>query len=206
MAISSLKSPIIAEINWIYSLIVNAIKPSEEGALSEPPALSEELAYAKYLLNTNPSLYERIVLSLAHCFQFAPNFFKSLFHQEQQSDIGIDSFGLIPHNGTGLAQPTLHTANWICDVYNIETQFLDEDHFLFADDILESLSYHPSIFNTPLIFSKKAQHLFFGEVEYLPEFSKDFPAELLKTQLTKDDLILHFRRLLKPYSLSLEIV
>ena len=190
MPISSLNSPIISEINWIYSLILNALKPSETGVSIQPPELSKDLSYAKYLEEIEHIPYERIIFSLAHCFQFAPNFFKKLQEEEMNNDTGIDSFGLITHGPTGLVYPTIHTANWLCDVYQIKTRFINEHHFLFADDILESISYYPSIFNTPLVFSKKAQYLFFGEVEYLPEFSKDFPADLLKTSLTKEDLIL----------------
>lgn len=190
MAISSLKSPIISEINWIYSLVSQALKPTEEGISIEPPVLPNDLAYAKYLGKMKPTMYERIILSLAHCFQLAPNFFKKLQLEETERETGIDSFGLMTHSNTNLIQPTIHTANWLSDIYQIETQFLDEQHFLFTDNIIESLIYHPSIFSTPLIFTKKAQYLFFGEQAYLPEYSKDFPAELLETKLTKEDLIL----------------
>ena len=178
MAISSLNSPIITEINWIYSLVLNALKPSESGVNIQPPQLPDNLEYSRYLNEVELVPYERIIFSLAHCFQFAPNFFKKLQQEEINRDQGIDSFGLITHGATGLVYPTLHTANWLCDVYQIKTKFLDDHHFLFADDILESITFYPSIFNTPLIFSKKAQFLFFGEVKYMPEFSKDFPAGL----------------------------
>lgn len=190
MAISSINSPIISEINWIYSLILNALKLSNEEVSIHPPSLPEGLAYSKYLMRVQPTLYERVILAFSHCFQLAPNFFKKLEQEEIGNKTSIDSFGLIAHSTTNLLQPTIHTANWFSDIYQIEIQFLDENHFFFTDSILEPLTYTPSIFSTPLIFTKKAQYLFFGEQIYLPEYSKDFPAELLETQLTKQDLIL----------------
>jgi DNA polymerase III delta prime subunit len=191
MALSSLNSPIIGEINWMYSLIINALKPSEENKISlQPPSLPENLAYSQYLLQVKCTAYERVLFSLAHCFQFAPNLFKRLQQEEFTNVTGIDSFGLITHGATGLVYPTIHTANWLCDLYKIETHFLNEHHYLFRDDIFESINYYPSVFSTPLIFSKKAQYMFFAELEYLPEYSNDFPTELLKTTLTKEDLIL----------------
>lgn len=190
MAISSINSPIISEINWIYSLVLNTLKPSEGKISIRPPELPVDLAYSKYLEKVKPTVYERLILALSHCFQLAPNFFKKLQLEESQNETGVDSFGLITHGNTGLIQPTIHTANWLADSYQIEIQFLDEHHYFFSDTILEPLIYEPSIFNTPLLFTKKAQYLFFGELAYLPEYSKDFPAELLETSLKKQDLIL----------------
>ncbi len=189
MSISSIKSPMLAEINWIYSLILQAIKPIDKEAIVKPPVLPPELAYAKFLKENNVTSYERIILGLAHCFQLTPKLFAKLQNEEQQNEISIDSFGLIINSTTNLVQPTLHTANWLCDVCYIETAFIDDHHFLFTDQILSPLVYYPSMFNSPLIFTKKAQHLFFGDIEYLPEYSKEFPAQLLKTTLDKEDVI-----------------
>lgn len=190
MSISSIKSPILPEINWIYSLILHAIKPIDESASIMPPVLEKNLAYTKYLDKVKPTVYERVVLALAHSFQLAPKLFEKLQNEEAKNETSIDSFGLLTNSTTNLIYPTIHTANWLCDVCNIETQFLDEHHYLFSDTILEPLIFSPSIFTTPLIFTKKTQYLFFGQIEYLPEYSKDFPAELLETSLNKEDLIL----------------
>ncbi|GAA3625853.1 ATP-binding protein [Flavivirga jejuensis] len=190
MPVSSIKSPILSEINWIYNLILQTIKPIEQDDFIVPPILPENLAYSSYLKKVQPTLYERVILALAHCFQLAPKLFQKLQHEEMENTTSIDSFGLIAHATTGYIQPTIHTANWLCDACGIKTQFLSEHHFLFADHIIEPLIFYPSIFNTPLIFTKKAQYLFFGDIVYLPEYSKEFPAELLETSLKKEDLIL----------------
>ncbi|MEM6685210.1 MAG: ATP-binding protein [Bacteroidota bacterium] len=190
MIISSLNSPMISEINWIYTLVLHAIKPNENGIDITPPDLPEDISYATFLRNVQPTMYERLVMALAHSFQLAPGFFKKLYIEESQNDTGIDSFGLLQHAGTNLVQPTIHTANWLADMYQIETQFLDEHHYLFSDMILEPLTFEPSVFCSPLVFTKKAQYLFYGSREYTPEYSADFPAELLTTSLTKKDLIL----------------
>lgn len=189
MSISSIKSPMHAEINWMYNLIVQAVKPNGQAVNVTPPELPLELAYAKFLEEKRLTMYERIILGLGHCSQLIPRLFTRLQNEEQQNETSIDSFGLQLNTTTNLMQPTLHTANWLCDMYDIETQFIDEHHFLFADQMLTPLIYYPSMFNTPLIFTKKAQHLFYGNIEYLPEYSKDFPAQLLKTALNKTDII-----------------
>ncbi len=190
MSISSIKSPMLLEINWIYNLILQTIKPIEQGDIVVPPLLQEDLAYSKYLEKVQPTLYERVILALAHSFQLAPKLFQKLLHEEIENTTSIDSFGLIAHSVTNHIQPTIHTANWLCDSCNIKTQFIDEHHFLFTDQIIEPLIFYPSVFNTPLIFTKKAQCLFFGETEYIPEYSKEFPAQLLETSLKKEDLVL----------------
>lgn len=189
MPISSIHSPLYPEISWVYNLIMQAVKPTNHNVILIPPTLEKNIAYTQYIEQINSTLYERIILALAHCFQLTPILFSKLHNEEMQNETCIDSYGLLKNNTTNLIQPTVHTANWLCEVYEIETQFLDEHHFFFQNDIIVSPNFTIPIFNSPLIFTKKAQYLFFGEIENLSEDSNEIAAKLLNTNLEKENLM-----------------
>jgi len=166
-----INSPIYLEVIWIRKLILNAIKITDTSITIEPPRLPEDFEYNRYLIQVQASLYERVLLALAHCFQMIPRSFEIL---KLEQETGIDSCGIIEDSSSGLPQPTIHTANWLCEIYNIEIEHMDEHHYLHTGGMLESFHFYPSIFMTPLILSKKARYLFYRKTQYLPEKDLEF--------------------------------
>ena len=195
----------------------------------EPPNLSgSDSPYGQFLRHYELSFSERIVLLLALIPLVRPQLLDVLWSRNEATDRGFTEFGGVHSATHGGFIPTGETAAFILAGTNLATRFeltriFEGDHFFARHNILHlsSVSAGESLLSGALTISREYRHLFTTGIEYKPDFNTDFPARLIETQLTWDDLvlppstlehlqeirhwILHGQRLLKDWEMGRKI-
>ncbi|HEY6897931.1 MAG TPA: ATP-binding protein [Rhodocyclaceae bacterium] len=163
-----------------------------------PPDLSTgDADYARLVREYQMDFDERIILILALLPHVRPQVLDTLFVQNKNFDRGFTEFGGYKgkvHNGF---MPTCETASFILHGTDLEGRFrlvamLEDGHFFLKHGILE-LSHEGN--NEPVfsgllrISTEYLNRLTTGHYQK-PDYTVNFPAKLITTQLGWDDLVL----------------
>lgn len=195
------------ELEWLNEVIVTRFKlyfgdETKFKDISEVPAPAhdkEESAYGSLVDHYQMGLPERIILILALAPHIKPEILDVFFIEKKEIGKGFTQFG----GFTGTIHkgfiPTAETAAFIIAGNNMVERFLLSDlfadkHYFSRHNILklehDETNKREPFLSAPLTISKEyLSYLTTGE-PYQPAFSTHFPASLITTSLTFDELIL----------------
>ena len=143
------------------------------------------------------NLPERLVLILALSPHVCPQLLDIFYTKNERYGRGFTEFGGVKGRQHGGFIPTGETAAFILAGTDLSMRFqvlqiFDPDHFFSKHKILnldKDRSNEPLLSGVLSITREYLSYLTTGE-SYKPTFSMEFPAEILKTRLTWDDLVL----------------
>lgn len=200
--VQSLASSII----WLENLIKARIEELESGkkiaieeyALSiDKTYFTKETSFFKLLDEYGNTYVEYLLVSLAFCAWFRPQTLAFLAKKQEESNEIHTETGIIASKINGKVIPTLQTALFLLAGKNITKQAyyytVLTEHALFKDQILCMRKPH-SFNNFPNEYMLELDLAYYNFLlnGRKPRFdgSQDFPAALLETEKTFDDLVL----------------
>lgn len=163
-----------------------------------PPDPSRESGpYAELVRDCAMSPEERLVLLLALIPHVRPQALDALFVRNQAMNRPFAEFGGWPGKTHGGFLPTCETAVFLCAGTNLDRRFsmfrlFENDHYFAHRGILR-LDYGEraeTLFSSGLTLSGEYLHLLTTGSRQKPDFSVTFPAKLITTPLTWEDLVL----------------
>jgi len=191
------------ELNWFDEVLETRFKlyfgnesPYRDVREITPPDLNEPSEYARLVRSYDMTFDERLVLILSLIPHVRPQSLDLLFIQNKNLDRPYTEFGgWRGKTHTGFL-PTCETVSFILAGRDLSKRFelvhlFDSDHFLVRDGVLsiEQTRGEP-LFSGALRISSEYLHRLTSGVLHKPDYSLEFPAKLLTTQLTWDDLVL----------------
>ncbi|SKB72235.1 ATP-binding protein [Dyadobacter psychrophilus] len=163
-----------------------------------PPDLTQSVAtYAELVRHYSMSTEERLVLMLALIPHIQPQLLDIFFAPNKINNRGFSEFGGIKGQQFGGFLPTIETALYIAAGNDLERRFrlahiFEPDHFFFLHNILY---IHTQPGNEPytsgqICLTDEYTDFFTTGKQRTPQFSMDFPAKRLQTQMEWEDLVL----------------
>ena len=141
---------------------------------------------------------EWIILVLAIIPHVQPNFFESILTEYLPNGGDFPEFGGVKGTNHRGLLPTGETAQFIIGgndiVKRLEVQSLfEEKHFFYQNDIiwLEFVKEGEPLMSGRIILAPEWVNFLLTGTEIKPKFSPDFPAKLVQTKMTWNDLVLH---------------
>jgi len=165
--------------------------------ISLPVFTGEQSIYANFIHHYNLTFSERLALVLSLTPHVKPRVLDKFFLKNETYDRGYTEFGGLKGNYHGGFLPTGETLIFLVADDNIEMRFslykmFEEDYFFHKHNIL-SLEKHSDsepVMSSALRISPEYLSLFTTGEEYRPDFSLNFPAKYISTDLTWTDLVL----------------
>lgn len=193
-------------IDWFSKIIETAIQLYFEQdcpvSSIEEIDLPKEEWLEEYLLHSEVSLNERVVLMLALMPHIRPQLLDTFFIQNKNFDRPFTEFGGIKGQMHGGFLPTGETAIFLISGTNVQKRFellklFQEDHFFAKKNILRIVkSEHNEPFLSGVLqISTEFLTLVTTGHKHRPDYSIDFPAKRITTQLNWDDLVLPYATL-----------
>lgn len=196
---------LLTELQWLRQVIDTRInlywqRDTTYNSIYEisPPDLSDdESMYAKVLQYYNFSIAERIILLLALAPHIMPHLLDVFFIKNADYDRGFTEFGGSKGQHHGGFLPTGETAAFILAANDLTIRFqlleiFSEDHFFSKFNILKlvrTVAEEPYLSGTIVISDEYLSYFTRGE-SHKPDFSMNFPAKRITTQLDWNNLIL----------------
>ena len=141
---------------------------------------------------------EWIVLMLAMVPHIQPNFFESIIAEHLPNGGDFTEFGGVKGTNHRGMLPTGETAQFIIGGNDLERRLqvqllFDERHFFYQNDItwLEFVKEGEPLMSGRIILSPEWVNFLLTGTEIKPKFSPDFPAKLVTTKMSWNDLVLH---------------
>jgi AAA+ superfamily predicted ATPase len=153
--------------------------------------------YASILEHYEMDFDERLVLILALAAHVRPRLLDAFFRRHDGMDRGHTEFGGIHGRAHGGFLPTGETAVFLLAGDDLGRRFevmrlFDRDHYFARHGILKLEPPAPGepVSSGPLVLADPVVDLLtLGEAKK-PDYSRDFPAQLLSTEMEWDDLVL----------------
>lgn len=154
--------------------------------------------YDDFLLQFRPNDTEKIILLLALIPHLRANFFESLILQFLPQGGDLPEIGGAKGNHHRGMMPTGETAAFILndDLVGIRKQLsfiFSKDHFFSKENILylETIDRGEPKLSGRILLSEEYANYFITGNFGRPEFNPDFPAKMITTKMSWDDLVLH---------------
>jgi AAA+ superfamily predicted ATPase len=197
-----------AEIDWCSRVIETRLEqyfsadddPKKQLDIHdiEPPDYRlDESAYAGFVDEWNMTFDERIILAIALIPHVRPAVFDILFLQNKNIGRQYTEFGGWSGKNHQGFMPTCETVNFILAGDDLSRRLeimrlLDSEHYLRKLDILkiEFTGEYEPFWSGALLLSQEALIRFTTGQTYKPDYSAQFPAKLVTSPLTWNDLIL----------------
>lgn len=196
------------ELNWLEKIIatrLNIYFELNNDYLSvfeiTPPIHPEwDASYVKFICQYQMDSAERIALALAFAPHIKPELLDHFFIKSSENERGYTEFGGLKGTSHGGFLPTGETIIFLLAGKDMKDRFtymqlLDENHFFSKNGILkleQAPNDEPSL-SGALKLSKELIDLFTTGRKGKPNFSIDFPAKLVTTQMEWNDLVLPAR-------------
>ncbi len=164
----------------------------------EPPELNrDESIYATFVQHYGMEFEERLVILLALAPHVRPQLLDGLFLSNQDLQRGRTEFGGIQGRMHGGFLPTGETALFLVAGTDLERRLLgqrlfDRDHFFARHNIvkLETAPLGEPVLSGQLVLSREiVDFLTRGELRK-PDYSQEFPAKLVTSEMEWDELVL----------------
>lgn len=161
----------------------------------QPPVLGDS-SYGQCIGRCQFGFAERITLALSLAPELRPELLDMFFLKNQLFDRHFSEFGGYNGNSRGF-MPTIQTLLFILSGDNLAQRLalhrlFERDHAFIQQHILH---LHPldneSLLHAPLRLSEEYLTLLSIGQHYRPSFGSQFPAQLIETGLSFDDLVLH---------------
>jgi hypothetical protein len=165
-----------------------------------PPDLSRSPSpYGQFVTTHGLSADERLVLALALIPHIRPQLLDVLWSKNEATGRGFTEFGGLHSANHGGFMPTGETAAFILAGDDLTTRFklyhlFAPDH-LFVQNNVATLTPVPGgepLLSGALTIAPEYLHRFTTGLDYKPNFSSEFPAQLIHTPLDWDSLILPY--------------
>jgi hypothetical protein len=163
-----------------------------------PPDLSNDTSiYADFVRYYNMTVSERLLLILSLIPYLQPHLLDVFFSPKKSTGRGHTEFGGIKGNHHGGFIPTIETALFILAGNNLGERFsyyklFEPDHFFSAHGIIslnKGNSENEPFYASSISISEEYVDFFTTGNLRKPQFSMDFPAKRLTTQMEWDDLV-----------------
>ena len=194
------------ELQWLAEIIAVRLKLyfNQECNVKDihqilPPSLNEQTdsAYARFILSHQMDFNERLLLLLAWVPYLKPQLLDCF--QVKNTDTGqrFVEFGCVDGGRDGIVRPTLATALFLLAADNVSVRmelaahftrhrFFASSAFFQKDETISSASFANWVINPS---EELLDQVLFGRM-FVPGFSSRFPATLITTNRTWDDLVL----------------
>lgn len=156
-------------------------------------------AYGRLLSDIHLTPYERIVLILALSSYIVPEILDPLYLNNQYTSSTFTQLGGHVSTNTSAFLPTGETAIFLCAGHSLTErmhcqQIFSQEGALYRHNLVKLMGT-PG--NEPpmagrIIPTDECLHWIMHQSEFKPNNTQDFPAKLLRTQLTWDDLVLDY--------------
>jgi hypothetical protein len=193
------------ELAWLKSVIETrlalhrGLETSRQSVFEvEPPALDAEASiYANCLLHYEMGFAERLCVALALTPHVRPHLLDVFFEPNERLERGFTEVGGIHGKMHGGFLPTGETALFLLAGDDLEARFLclnlfERDHYFARHNVLRLESATPGepLLSGQLVISDELIDLLTRGETRRPDFSRDFPARRLETEMEWDDLVL----------------
>jgi len=203
----SSKSPtsdIEADLIWLENLIQYQLGKASNELIDRienngeilPPALSEGGFYRDNLLSWNPSEVERGLIVIGLALYFKPSIFDPLLKTAKDFNYTETHLGGVIGTAQTPFVPTGETAIFLLTNRSVEERMLvlhclNQEHWLFEKGILLFEYKEPGLPLTfqPFYLSSDYMEIFSKGVATKPNYSSQFPASLVKTNMEWSDLV-----------------
>lgn len=191
------------EIDWLDYYINNRLEnyfdPTSTFVAPIVPNLTQDTSkYATFISENKLTEIERILIVVCLALHFKPQIFDKFLIKNKALDKRFTEFGGIIDDSKSIFVPTLETIAFIFYGESFESRFLlqnffDDDHIFIKDRILELYSQHStnSFLANSIRLNDEYFQLFTMGTAYKPGYSTNFPASLLSTPLSWDELVLN---------------
>lgn len=191
------------ELGWLETVIQARLeqhfqRPDEgPGELPAPPDLPEGSELGQWVAKASLTPVERLVLALALAPHLRPEALDLFFVRNQNLDRGFTEFGGWKGRQHGGFLPTGETAAFLVAGNDLDRRIalldlFDPSHMLGQQGVLRlesEAALEPQLSGALLVSAEALQRLCTG-VWHKPDYSLQFPAKLITTRLTWDDLVL----------------
>jgi hypothetical protein len=193
------------ELTWFNTVLETRIssyfqQPGDHAdiyAIEPPPLTGDPSEYGRLVQEYGMTFDERIVLMLALIPHIRPQLLDTLFIRNKNFDRGFTEFGGWKGTIHGGFLPTCETAAFILAGSDLAKRFevarlFEPDHF-FARKGMIRLDNHANgepLFSGSLCITTEYLQRFTSGVCHKPDFTMNFPAKLITTGLSWDDLVL----------------
>jgi len=165
----------------------------------EPPALQEaDSDYARFVRHYELTFSERLAVMLGLVPHIRPQLLDIFFLRNKTFDRKFTEFGGTRQGPDSDFIPTAETLAFLLGGNSLEVRFevmkLFDAHHFFARHSILGLASHSSedlLLRAPLRLGEECLSLITIGHPRRPVFSAAFPAQLIETKLTWDDLVLH---------------
>lgn len=192
-------------MQWLSQVIDTRIKvywkrESEYTSINDVPLpddAGDTSLFGEVVRYYKMDFYERVILLLAVAPHIMPHLLDVFFVKNADYDRGFTEFGGAKGHNFGGFIPTGETAAFILTANELENRFyllnlFREDHFFRKFNILKLVHFHgeePFLSGVITLSNEYLSYFTHGE-PHKPDFSIQFPAKRLYTQMIWDDLVL----------------
>lgn len=191
-----------SELDWLAAVVQGRLagygNHESHWQLPEAPSLDgSRSAYADLVRQGDLSTDERLVLILCLAPHLRPQILDPLFGINHNVERHFTEFGgVMGKNHRGFL-PTCETAIFLLAGSDLEKRFeairyFQKDHFFARQSVLrvDAESAQETLFSGGLRLVPETLHWLTTGVRHKPDFSSRFPAKLISTQLSWEDLVL----------------
>ena len=185
------------ELAWLREAIDARIRGEQSRGLPPPPELDDDSMYGEFLRHYELCPEERLCVILTLAPHVRPHMLDVFFEQDEQLGRGRSEYGGIRGQMHGGFLPTGETALFILAGSDLAARFevqrlFTRDHVFAQHNLLRlqpAPSGEPAASGPLTLGGETLDFLTTGELQK-PDYSRDFPAKLITTQMGWDDLVL----------------
>lgn len=191
------------DLGWLAAVIAARIADADGAAIASlanhhPPSVEhDESVYASFVRHYDLKPAERLVVVLALAPHIRPQLLDPFFTLRQSGDRGFTEFGGINGRMHGGFLPTGETVQFLLAGTDLERrlacqQIFDRDHFFARHNILrlEPAPAGEPMVSGPLVLTDEIIDLLTTSTLRKPDYSREFPAKLIDTDMEWGDLVL----------------
>ncbi|MGG8495306.1 ATP-binding protein [Tenacibaculum sp. TC6] len=164
----------------------------------EPKIEDDGTFLSDFIIRNQLSNYEVVLLLLTLIPHFTPNFYTRIIEDYIPEGGEFPEFGGVKGKSYRGILPTVETALYVLSGNYITNRLSNRSYILYENRLIKNkiiyventLEGEP-LTSAKLILSEEYVHLFLTGQELKPQLSQDFPASLIKTDLSWNDLVLN---------------
>ncbi|TRY29845.1 ATP-binding protein [Aliiglaciecola sp. M165] len=192
------------ELNWFSAMLMARIEDRTKETITDietdiqPPDLDpNDSIYGNFIHHYQMTIAERLLIVLVLTPHVRPELLDILFMLNTTNQRGFTEFGGVQGKLHSGFLPTGETAMFLLAGANLHARFeylalFERDHFFAKHNIITlepAPSGEPKLSGQLTISNEIVDYLTKGELNK-PDFSQDFPAKLIETEMEWDDLVL----------------
>ena len=191
------------ELDWLSELITLRLKSyfqhqdSDIFTVAPPDAGKEDSPYAQFIVSHGLTFEDRVALAMAFAAYLKPELLDCFCIKNSDTGLRFAEFGCVERTGGRILSPTLETILFILSAGDIDKRLKLASYFITNDLFISHCFVKDSAIKDTEDFSswilRPSEELLDQIIlnkPFRPHFSEDFPASLIKTERSWEDLIL----------------